>query len=550
MLQLLKKYDYAVVALWAAILFLPFLGAVHLFDWDEINFAESAREMMVTGNYQKVQINYQSFWEKPPLFFWLQVMSMKIFGVNEYAARFPNALIGIITLLLVYSFSKKRFGRKIAYLWVFCITGSITPHLYFKSGIIDPLYNLFIFLAVYVLHLFSLEKDEKKKTSYSLLLGAAVGLAILTKGPVALIIVLLTLFVYMAFTSFKFFFSIKHFLLVTITALGISLFWFAFELYSNGFTFINEFVSYQADLFKNPVADHGQPFYYHPLVLLFGAFPVSIFALKGLIKRKLDACNPQDNFYLFMMILFWVVLILFSIVKTKIVHYSSCCYLPLTFMAAYQINAFVFGDKKIAKWQIVLFAFIGVVLAMLIGILPFTDVLKHNIIPLIKDDFAVACLSVDASWNGYEFMLGSMLLSMVFVTCHYLFRNESAKGFMLILFFIATFLPALLRLVAPKIEDYSQRPAIEFFENIAGKDCYVCTPGYRSYATYFYAKVMPQSNAKYYDENWLKTGDIDKPTYFVMHVGGSKDHVNDEMRLLYTKGGFEFYKREIPAKKP
>jgi hypothetical protein len=35
-----------------------------------------------------------------------------------------------------------------------------------------------------------------------------------------------------------------------------------------------------------------------------------------------------------------------------------------------------------------------------------------------------------------------------------------------------------------------------------------------------------------------------------MHVGGSKDHVTDEMSLLYTKGGFEFYKREIPAKKP
>ena len=78
----------------------------------------------------------------------------------------------------------------------------------------------------------------------------------------------------------------------------------------------------------------------------------------------------------------------------------------------------------------------------------------------------------------------------------------------------------------------------------------MCTPGYRSYATYFYAKVMPQSNAKYYDENWLKTGDIDKPTYFVMHVGGSKDHVNNEMILLYTKGGFEFYKREIQVKKP
>jgi len=52
-----------------ACLFIPFLGRVHLFDWDEINFAEAGREMMVSGNYLQVQIDYKPFWEKPPLFF-------------------------------------------------------------------------------------------------------------------------------------------------------------------------------------------------------------------------------------------------------------------------------------------------------------------------------------------------------------------------------------------------------------------------------------------------------------------------------------------------
>ena len=74
-------------------LFFPFLGQSHLFDWDEINFAEAAREMIVTGDYLRVQINFQMFWEKPPFFIWLQVLSMKSFGINEFAARFPNALL-------------------------------------------------------------------------------------------------------------------------------------------------------------------------------------------------------------------------------------------------------------------------------------------------------------------------------------------------------------------------------------------------------------------------------------------------------------------------
>jgi 4-amino-4-deoxy-L-arabinose transferase-like glycosyltransferase len=113
--EFIKKFDWLIVVIWAFLLFIPFLGSVHLFDWDEINFAESAREMLLTGNYQKVQINFVPFMEKPPLFFWLQVLSMKIFGVNEFAARFPNALVGIATLSLVFQIGKRIHGRSLAF---------------------------------------------------------------------------------------------------------------------------------------------------------------------------------------------------------------------------------------------------------------------------------------------------------------------------------------------------------------------------------------------------------------------------------------------------
>ena len=97
----------AILILSGIIFFIPFLGRVHLFDWDEINFAESAREMIVTGNYHRVQINFQPFWEKPPFFFWLQVGAMKLFGINEFAARFPNAIFGILTLVTFFLIGKK-----------------------------------------------------------------------------------------------------------------------------------------------------------------------------------------------------------------------------------------------------------------------------------------------------------------------------------------------------------------------------------------------------------------------------------------------------------
>ncbi|MFC2102048.1 ArnT family glycosyltransferase [Bacteroidota bacterium] len=55
----------------SALLFFPLLGRVLLFDWDEINFAECAREMIVSGNYSMVQIDFLPFWEKPPLYIWM-----------------------------------------------------------------------------------------------------------------------------------------------------------------------------------------------------------------------------------------------------------------------------------------------------------------------------------------------------------------------------------------------------------------------------------------------------------------------------------------------
>ncbi len=108
-----------------------------LFDWDEINFAECAREMLASNNYSDVQLYFHPFWEKPPLFIWLQALSMNVFGVNDFAARFPNALCGVITLLVLYRSGKELNDQKFGLTWAFVYASTLLPHLFFKSGIID-----------------------------------------------------------------------------------------------------------------------------------------------------------------------------------------------------------------------------------------------------------------------------------------------------------------------------------------------------------------------------------------------------------------------------
>ena len=172
--------------------FLPFLGQAPLFDWDEVNFAESAREMLLSGNYTRVQVNFQPFWEKPPLFIWMQVLSMKLFGVNEYAARFPNAVFGIVNLLLLFELGRRLRSDRFGFLWALGMLGAFLPHVYFKSGIIDPVFNTFIFLGIWNLYKASRAYGQPDARKHALFAGLHIGLAILTKGPVGLLIPLLT----------------------------------------------------------------------------------------------------------------------------------------------------------------------------------------------------------------------------------------------------------------------------------------------------------------------------------------------------------------------
>ena len=129
-----KSYPFVFITLIAALFLLPGLGAVHLFDWDEINFAEASREMVMTGDWLHVQIDFMPFWEKPPFFFWLQASAMHWFGMGEYAARLPNALAGIFSLVLLFHIGRKWHNTTFAFLWVGAYFGSVLPFLYFKSG--------------------------------------------------------------------------------------------------------------------------------------------------------------------------------------------------------------------------------------------------------------------------------------------------------------------------------------------------------------------------------------------------------------------------------
>lgn len=526
------------------LLLLPGLNMVHLFDWDEINFAESAREMLVTGNLLDVQINFETFWEKPPLFIWMQALSMRIFGVNEFAARFPNAVCGIATLLVLFNLGKNLKNYRFGLLWSLMFFCSLFPFFYFKTGIIDPWFNLFIFLGTYCFVRFT--APDNKQNGYLLVALSALflGLAVLTKGPVGLLIFLLTFGVYLVWNKFRLNYTWGQVAVFTVILVLVGGLWFILQIINGNLTIIQDFIVYQIRLFQTQDAGHGGFFLYHFVMILIGVFPASILVLpvfrKSVLKDETDADMAHTSRW--MMMLFWVVLILFTIVRTKIVHYSSMTYFPLTFMAAWYADRVMDGKAKIYKWQKILLLVFAVIYGLAITIVPYFDSFKSLIIPMC-DEFTAGNLQAVSTWWGFESLIGVWLVVATILFCVWLNRKpiwafvSLAAGSLLFVAFTMIF-------VVPEVEKYTQLSFIEFLKERQGEECYIY-PTHKSYAHYFYSRRQPQNSCA--DADFLMRGEIDKPCYFVARntqqkVAEFETSVPDAVRL-YDKNGFVFYVR-------
>ena len=540
-------------ALLGIVFFIPFLGGVHLFDWDEINFAEIAREMVVLHNYLEVHMNYEPFTEKPPLFFWLQAGSMHLWGVGDYAARFPNAVMGVIALPFLFLLGKKLHGNRFGFYWALAYFGSILPHLYFKSGIIDPIFNFLIFLGLYFLIQYvwtynygkHFATSNKKVLRYLVFAGISTGLAVLTKGPVAYLITGLTLAVYWVSVRFKWYISVKHFIIYTVSMLVTVSIWAMLNYFQHGPDFMVEFTIRQWELLTTQDAGHGGFIGYHVVVLLLGCFPASIFAIQTFLKPDTRANNRQADFARWMKYLFWVVLILFSLVSTKIVHYSSLAYYPLTYLAAISLMRLEHGDwrftipMKAGLWTV------GGLAALVTILLPFFGRNIEALKPLFENDpFAVENLEANVNWTGWESIAGFFMV-FILITALWRYRKQTGKAINTLFFGTGVWIMLTLFFYINNIEGYSQRAAIEFWESLQGENCYVSTFGYKSYAHFYYSRTKPHASGKQNDGNWLLHGSIDKPVYISCKVTGKEKFEKEvpDASFLYHKNGFYFYKR-------
>jgi 4-amino-4-deoxy-L-arabinose transferase-like glycosyltransferase len=318
-------YDVgAIVALSLAVC-LFHLGSFGLWEPDEARYAEIAREMLQSGNRLVPHLNYVAYIEKPPLLYWLTTLSFWIFGVSEFAARLPVALSAIAGILATYFFALRAFGRRHAILAAAILATIPLYALMAQVLTTDMMLTALVTIATFSLYL---HWDEGGRWCW--IAYVAMGLAVMTKGPVGAAIPILSMLLWLAFNrelggAIAKFRAIPGLLLTILIAAP----WFvAMTIREPGF-FDFYFVGEHLRRVFQTNYSHNEAFYFYLPVLAVGLLPWSL--LVPFLTWRDPPRNPARSFCMFAA---GVTVVAFSCASAKLIPYILPSVPPLAVLIA------------------------------------------------------------------------------------------------------------------------------------------------------------------------------------------------------------------------
>ncbi len=168
---------------------------------DDVDAAQAsiARNMLTTGDWVTLHLDGVKYFEKPPLKYWLIALFFKIFGVHDYIARLPLALIDVALCWLVFRFGVWAFGERAGFYAGLSISSCVGLFLFTRVLIPDSQLTFCITLALWSF-LRALDPAERRPGRWGLLYWISIALAVLLKGLIGLLFPLTAAFVYLFFT--------------------------------------------------------------------------------------------------------------------------------------------------------------------------------------------------------------------------------------------------------------------------------------------------------------------------------------------------------------
>lgn len=330
----------AMAAALFAMVLLGRLGAYPLFDVDEGAFAEASREMLASGDWGHTTLNGADRFDKPILVYWLQALSLKLWGVNEWAARLPSALCALLTVLALGLYG--RLSSPAHTRWAAaCLLGTSAGFLLIgRASTADALLNLLLALGGLKLTAFVVggRLGDLRWAAVWLALGT------LAKGPVALLIPGASLALWSLVTDRGV--RLRQALTdVGSWALlaGIVLPWYLYAWQRHGMAFIEGFLfRHNMDRFSGPLEGHGGSLLYYVIALPLLWLPWSLLLPVVVVFWRRWWAQGESRF-----LLIWAgfVISFFSLSGTKLPHYALYAGMPLALLMARSLD-----DALLMPW--------------------------------------------------------------------------------------------------------------------------------------------------------------------------------------------------------
>ncbi|MSO50887.1 MAG: glycosyltransferase family 39 protein [Acidobacteria bacterium] len=263
----------------AAVTFFAGLGRGAITDSDEAFYADSAREMVVSGDWVTPYYNYEPRFQKPVLYYWLTAAASLVLGDSEMAARLWAAMAGLGLVLVTAAAGRRWYDESTGLL-----AGAIvaTNFGYFSIGrmaLPDLPLAFCITLAIWAALVATLEQ-ERSPRKFVVLAALALGLGFLTKGPVGLIIPVIVIVPVLMIERRSIALTPSDLLLGFVVMIAVAVPWYVVmwfrhgNEYLQGFFIGDNFDRFATDRFNDP-----RPWWFYFPIVAGGLLPWTPLAL-------------------------------------------------------------------------------------------------------------------------------------------------------------------------------------------------------------------------------------------------------------------------------
>ena len=460
--------DLGILAFIFGMAFFQFLGRFPLVETDEARYMEIPREMIERGDFITPTLNYVKYFEKPPLHYWFNALSIKIFGETEFAARFFGALWGVLGILLVYYIGRRLFGRREGILSALILGTSIGIIVQARINITDTTLTICM-TACLGFFLLAIQDNEQKKGLYYHLFYIFAALAVLAKGLIGFVLPGVIIFCYLLIT--RRWRQLREMRLIT----GILLFllvcapWFILVSLKNPefarFFFIHE----HFERFLTKVHGRYEPPWFFIPVLIGVMLPWSFFIPTAITRVWRERKEAGADIRLFLLLWAVIIFAFFSKSDSKLVPYILPVYPALALLLGTTFSSAL--DRGFAPLKIpaIIFSIVGIILGV-----------GSMVYPHLADNPKISA--------GGGIIMGGLLFSLGVIALINSVRSRTAPlfaGLAITALLIGIFAPPVI--YDNIVKKRSSRELALLVKKKAGKDALIVAFGY-SQGLPFYAQ--------------------------------------------------------------